>query len=62
MPVRGQDHRRIAMAVAAMLAGTVHELFDFTRRQILSKLYCLRWLAGWHRVLVLPLEITPGAE
>ena len=34
--VGDQDHGRVSISVAAVLAGIVHELFDLAARQLIS--------------------------
>src|SRR5262245_55393265 len=47
MTVGDQDHGRVSMSVATVLAGIVHELFDFARGQIFPNctVYSV-WRAG----------------
>ena len=47
MTVGDQDHGRVSMPVAAMLAGIVHELFDLPSGQVFPncKVYS-GWWAG----------------
>src|SRR5436190_22009515 len=47
MTIGDQDHGRVSMSVAAVLAGIVHELFDLARRQVFSNgtVYSV-WRAG----------------
>src|SRR5262249_13015179 len=45
--VRDQDHGRVSMSIAAVLAGIVHELFDLASGQILTNCTVYsRWWAG----------------
>ena len=36
------------MSVAAVLASMVHELLDLAGGQVISELYSLQCLVGWH--------------
>jgi hypothetical protein len=47
MTVGDQDHGRVSMSVAAVLAGIVHELFDLAGGQVFPNCTVYRvWWAG----------------
>ena len=47
MTIGDQDHGRVSMSVAAVLAGIVHELFDLAARQVFPNCTINSvWLAG----------------
>ena len=45
MTIGDQDHGRVSMSVAAVLAGIVHELFDLASGQVFSN--CTVYSAWW---------------
>jgi hypothetical protein len=45
MTIGDQDHGRVSMSVAAVLAGMVHELFNLARRQVFSN--CTVYSGWW---------------
>ena len=45
MTIGDQDHGRVSMSVAAVLAGIVHELFDLAGGQVFSN--CTVYSVWW---------------
>jgi hypothetical protein len=45
MTIGDQDHGRVSMSVAAVLAGMIHELFDLAARQVFPN--CTVYSVWW---------------
>jgi glutamate mutase epsilon subunit len=61
MTIGDQDHGRVSMSVAAVLAGIVHELFDLAARQVLSN--CTVYSGWWAGIpSLIPHRKFPAVE